>query len=81
MSKNRPRERTSKNTVCGEDQNRTRIADKLSDKDTEKEKIEIAIEQEDGAADVVGVDVAEELISVIVRCGSCIDVVLETAVL
>ena len=61
MSKNRPQERTSKNTVCGEDQNRTRTADKLSDKDTKKEKINTAVERDGGTAEVVGEDVAEEL--------------------
>ena len=60
MSKNRPRERTSKNSVCGEDQNRTRAADKLSDKDTKKEKINTAGERDSGVAEVAGVDVAEE---------------------
>ena len=60
MSKNRPQEITSKNTVCGEDQNIIRAADKLSDKDTKKEKINTAGERDSGVAEVAGVDVAEE---------------------
>ena len=54
---------------------------KPSDTDKINEKPDTTIEREGGAVDVVDVGNVEELISVIVRCGSCIDVVLETSVL
>ena len=54
---------------------------KPSDTDKISEKPDTTIEREGGAVDVVDVGIVEELISVIVRCGSCIDVVLETSVL
>ena len=54
---------------------------KPSDIDKISEKPDTTIEREGGAVDEVDVGNVEELISVIVRCGSCIDVVLETSVL
>ena len=54
---------------------------KPSDTDKISEKPDTTIEREGRAVDVVDVGNVEELISVIVRCGSCIDVVLETSVL